>query len=226
MLLVSTDKAVDPTAVMGASKRLAELYCQALDADLAKSNGPRVMSARLGNVLGSAGSVVQIFDRQIQAGGPVTVTDPDAMRYFITIPQAADFLLSAAADSLSVGAMRGAVHVMEMGEPLLIADLARDMIRLAGQRPDVDIKVSFMGLRPGEKVSERLIAADEWVVERRTASGIFLVKASPRSLRVLDNALDQLIESARQRRDDDVRRSLMALASPPDAAADGAAKAG
>lgn len=226
MLLVSTDKAVDPTAVMGASKRLAELYCQALDADLAKSNGPRVMSARLGNVLGSAGSVVQIFDRQIQAGGPVTVTDPDAMRYFITIPQAADFLLSAAADSLSVGAMRGAVHVMEMGEPLLIADLARDMIRLAGQRPDVDIKVSFMGLRPGEKVSERLIAADERVVERRTASGIFLVKASPRSLRVLDNALDQLIESARQRRDDDVRRSLMALASPPDAAADGAAKAG
>lgn len=226
MLLVSTDKAVDPTAVMGASKRLAELYCQALDADLAKRNGPRVMAARLGNVLGSAGSVVQIFERQISAGGPVTVTDPDAMRYFITIPQAADFLLSAAADSLSAGALRGAVHVMEMGEPVLIADLARDMIRLAGFRPDIDIKVSFMGLRAGEKVSERLIAEGEWVAERRTASGIYLVKAPPRSLRMLENALDRLIEQARLRRDEAVRSALMALAAPPDASTDGAAKAG
>jgi O-antigen biosynthesis protein WbqV len=226
MLLVSTDKAVDPSAAMGATKRLAELYCQAVDAEQSKRGGPRVMAARLGNVLGSAGSVVQIFERQIADGGPVTVTDPDATRYFITIPQAADFLLLAASDSAVKGALRGAVHVMEMGEPIAIVDLARDLIRLAGHRPDTDIKVSFVGLRAGEKVSERLIAGDEWVAERRTQDGVYLVKAPPRALRVLDSAIDNLVEAARAHKDEQVRTVLHALVAPPDAAAGDAALAG
>jgi FlaA1/EpsC-like NDP-sugar epimerase len=225
MVLVSTDKAVDPTAVMGATKRLAELYCQALDSELGARKGPRVLAARLGNVLGSAGSVVQIFERQIAAGGPVTVTDPDATRFFITIPQAADFLLSTAADSLDPGAERGCVHVMDMGEPLKIVDLARDLIRLSGRRPDADVKVSFVGMRAGEKLTEELIARDEWVAERRPC-GIYMVKAPPRSLRMLENALDNLIEAARARRDDQVRTMLTALVAPQDAGAGVPAKAG
>lgn len=225
-LLVSTDKAVDPSAVMGATKRLAELYCQSLDMEQAKRSGPRVMAARLGNVLGSAGSVVEIFDRQIALGGPVTVTDPDAERYFITIPQAADFLLRACADCLDKGALRGGVHVLEMGDPVRIVDLARDLIRLSGRRPDVDVKVAFMGLRAGEKVAERLIARDEWVAERRQSSGMYLVKAPPRPLRMLENALENLIEAARQRNDEQVRTMLAALVAPPDAKAGDAAMAG
>jgi O-antigen biosynthesis protein WbqV len=226
MLLVSTDKAVDPSAVMGASKRLAELYCQAVDVEQAKIRGPRVMAARLGNVLGSAGSVVQIFERQIADGGPVTVTDPDATRYFITIPQAADFLLLAASDCQDPKAARGSVHVMEMGDPVRIVDLARDLIRLAGRRPDTDVKVSFVGLRAGEKVSERLIAADEWVAERRSKDGVYMVKAPPRALRVLEAAIDNLVEAARSRKDDQVRTVLHALVAPPETAAGDAALAG
>jgi len=162
MVLVSTDKAVHPTSVMGASKRVAERICQALDVDRRAAPGgegggtTRHITVRFGNVLGSAGSVVPLFRRQLARGGPLTVTHPEMSRYFMTIREAAELILQAAAHGVEHEALRGHIFVLDMGRPLRIVDLARQMIRLAGRTPDSDVKIVFTGLRPGENLHEEV----------------------------------------------------------------------
>ena len=159
MVMVSTDKAVNPTNVMGCSKRLAEIYCQSLGLAIEEGHHEgttKFVTTRFGNVLGSNGSVIPLFRQQIAAGGPVTVTDPRINRFFMTIPEACRLVLEAA--SMSTGSQ---IFVFEMGEPVKIVDLARRMISLSGFEPDKDIKIVFTGLRPGEKLYEEVLSNAE-----------------------------------------------------------------
>jgi FlaA1/EpsC-like NDP-sugar epimerase len=168
MLLISTDKAVAPSSVMGAGKRAAELVCQALDRrSAAAGDGCRFVAVRFGNVLGSTGSVVPLFQQQLAAGGPLTVTDREMTRYFMTTREAVELVLQAAALARRQP-QPGAVFMLDMGEPVRIVDLARQMIRLAGKQPDIDIKIVFTGRRPGEKLHERLHGPEE----RPTPAGV------------------------------------------------------
>ena len=158
-VMISTDKAVNPTNVMGASKRLAEIYVQSLSIAISKGEIPgktRFITTRFGNVLGSNGSVIPRFREQLEKGGPLTVTHPDIIRYFMTIPEACRLVLEA-----SVMGQGNEIFVFDMGTPVKIADLARRMIELAGLVPEKDIEIVYTGLRPGEKLYEELLATKE-----------------------------------------------------------------
>jgi FlaA1/EpsC-like NDP-sugar epimerase len=172
MVMISTDKAIDPVSVLGATKRLAEMYCQALDAGGRNGNltnggklPMRMIAVRFGNVLASNGSVVPKFKAQIEAGGPVTVTHPDMVRYFMTIREACDLVITAASHALGmvldVAQATTAVYVLNMGQPIKIVDLAERMIRLSGLEPGRDVDIVFTGIRPGERLNEILFAREE-----------------------------------------------------------------
>lgn len=197
MVMISTDKAVNPKNVMGATKRLAEAYCQALDLYSAKLEGAttRFFTVRFGNVLGSTGSVVPLFQRQLAAGGPLTVTHPDITRYFMTIPEAVQLILQAAAMGVRDGGDRGKIFVLDMGEPIKIVDLARQMIRLSGKRPDIDVKIKFVGLRPGEKLYEELLHSREELVPS-SQKGLLLGMPRAAELQLLRRDIDQLAQHA------------------------------
>ncbi len=193
-VLVSTDKAVRPTNVMGASKRVTELIMQSV-----QGNDTRLMAVRFGNVVGSSGSVIPIFRRQIEQGGPVTVTHPEINRYFMTIPEAAQMILQAGA--MGEG---GEVFILRMGIPVKIADMARDLIRLSGKEPDVDIKIIFTGLRDGEKLYEELITVGEDILPTGHEK-IMVLRSNyqpgegnilQESRKILGNKIDELTEDA------------------------------
>jgi O-antigen biosynthesis protein WbqV len=200
MVLISTDKAVDPTNVMGATKRLAESLIQS---EQTTGNGPRFSVVRFGNVLGSAGSVVPIFSSQIEHGGPVTVTHPDMERFFMTIPEAAQLVLHATATCADGQGRDARLFVLEMGAPVRIMDLARQMIALSGRR---DVEIRITGLRPGEKLTEALL--DETERSLPCAPNVMEVDSA---LRISSDHLARLETLATAGEDGEVRRALFDL---------------
>jgi FlaA1/EpsC-like NDP-sugar epimerase len=199
MVMISTDKAIEPVSMLGLTKRFAEMYCQALDHDLASQPGARprmrLISVRFGNVLASNGSVVPKFKAQIEAGGPVTVTHPDMVRYFMTIREACDLVITAATHALAPVRPDVSVYVLNMGQPVKIVELAERMIRLSGLQPGHDIDIVFTGMRPGERLNEILFATEEPTVEIGVA-GIMAAKPNEPPMQALRKwiaALEQAI---------------------------------
>lgn len=209
MVMISTDKAAHPVSIMGASKRIAESYCQSLDIEQRKLGGPRFVTVRFGNVLGSAGSVVPLFEKQIGAGGPVTVTHPEMTRYFMTIHEAVELVLQAA--TLGAGEVgQGGIVVLDMGQPVNILKMAKQMITLAGFTPDREIKIVITGLRPGERLTETLFQQDE---ELMGTSHESLMIAKPRvaDYTFVNRIIEQLVETA-LRHDDTAVLELIGVA--------------
>src|SRR6267378_1383385 len=201
MVMISTDKAIEPVSMLGLTKRFAEMYCQALDHEMvSRSDGKprmRLISVRFGNVLASHGSVVPKFKAQIEAGGPVTVTHPDMVRYFMTIREACDLVIMAAAHALAPVRPDVSIYVLNMGQPIKIVELAERMIRLSGLQPGHDIEIAFTGMRPGERLNEILFANEEPTIEIGIA-GIMAAKPNQppiQALRKWIEALQQAIEA-------------------------------
>lgn len=198
MVQVSTDKAVNTTNVMGATKRVAELYCQALDLAGDGAAGTRFMTVRFGNVLGSSGSLIPLFERQLARGGPLTVTDPAMQRYFMTTREAVELTLQASARGFEAKAGRGEIFVLEMGDPILIVDIARRMISLAGLSPGKDVEIEFVGTRPGEKLHEELFDQRERLIKDGHIPGVIRALPIPVSLALLRKRIAALEVAARR----------------------------
>jgi len=217
MVMISTDKAIEPISVLGATKRFAEMYCQALDADLTRradgvAKEPvrppmRLIAVRFGNVLASNGSVVPKFKAQIEAGGPVTVTHRDMVRYFMTIREACDLVVTAASHALGPTRSDVTVYVLNMGQPVKIVDLAERMIRLSGLEPGRDIEIVFTGIRPGERLNEILFAREEPVSEIGI-SGVVAARPVSPSLETMRAWLGELEQALRREERGSIYRVL------------------
>ncbi|MSO85833.1 MAG: polysaccharide biosynthesis protein [Rhodospirillales bacterium] len=225
MVLISTDKAVNPASVMGATKRAAEMYCQALD--LEGQTGTRFVTVRFGNVLGSTGSVVPLFQDQLARGGPLTVTHPEMARYFMTVREAVELVIEAAAsesscegtpdgvtrqhkDAVGKAAHKGTIFVLDMGIPVKIVDLARQMIRLAGLRPDRDVAIVYTGIRPGEKLHEELFHGAEPLAPSGIP-GIFVAAPRTQDRAALGQGIGAVARAAEAGDDAAVRGALRRL---------------
>jgi len=195
-VLVSPDKAVNPTNVMGVSKRIAEMVVQSMNSK-SKTN---FVAVRLGNVLGSRGSVIPLFKKQIEAGGPVTVTDPEMTRYFMTIPEASRLVIQAG--TLAKG---GEIFVLDTGEPVKIVDLAKNLIKLSDNTED-EIQIEFTGIRPGEKMYEELLGAEE-ILPNEVYEKIYI----GRTLEVDSEAIDYLISHFKSINNDELREAMMKI---------------
>ncbi|MGD0624811.1 MAG: nucleoside-diphosphate sugar epimerase/dehydratase [Thermodesulfobacteriota bacterium] len=215
-ILISTDKAVRPSSVMGATKRVAEMISSCYDC----CNPTRFVSVRFGNVIGSEGSVIHLFKKQIERFGPVTVTHPEISRYFMTIPEASKLILQAGA--LGEG---GEIFILDMGTPIRISKMARDLIRLSGFRPDADIEIKFIGLRPGEKLYEELITQGEGIV-RTDYEKIFVLKGNGCDRNWLNQKIEELVKLAHEQDGAGIKSKLkeivpeyqpfdMSLCAPP-----------
>ena len=202
-VFVSTDKAVRPTNVMGASKRVAEMLVQGQNAT--GGSRTRFMTVRFGNVVGSIGSVVPLFKKQIARGGPVTVTDPEMTRYFMTIPEACQLICQAGA--MGEG---GEIFLLDMGTSIKIDDMARDLIRLSGFEPDVDIKIEYVGMRPGEKLHEELITEGEGIVPT-DHDKIMVLKGNTCDLPSMNGKIDELIDIAEEQDGDIIKAKLKSI---------------
>ncbi len=200
-ILISTDKAVNPSNIMGTTKRVAEIYCQNLNARVKT----QFITVRFGNVLGSVGSVVPLFQAQLQQGGPLTVTHPDMKRYFMTIPEACQLILQA-----MVNGAGGEIFVLDMGEPIKISYLAEQMIRLSGKEPGKDISIEYTGLRPGEKLYEELFHASEQLVQTKHEK-LFKAKFRQVDWNDLTQTMRMLIKSSIEHQDDELLLLLKSL---------------
>ncbi len=207
MVQISTDKAVNPCNVMGATKKMGEAYAQALDLESATT---RFVTVRFGNVLGSSGSVVPLFKKQLERGGPLTVTHPDICRFFMTITEAVSLVLSASVHALRHPEERGRILVLDMGDQIKIVDVARQIIRLAGLQPDTDIKINYVGLRPGEKMYEELFDANEERVQTDSEK-ILAAVSQPMDSALLKRTVSTLEDAARKGDDTAVIRHLQAI---------------
>ncbi|MEO1712617.1 MAG: nucleoside-diphosphate sugar epimerase/dehydratase, partial [Bacteroidota bacterium] len=205
-VLVSTDKAVNPSSVMGASKRIAEIYVQSLDRSLAQEKkSPKFVTTRFGNVLGSNGSVIPLFKKQIRAGGPITITHPEMTRYFMTIPEACQLVMEAGA--MGKG---GEIFVFDMGKSIKILDLAKRMIRLSGLELGKDIHITFTGLRPGEKLYEELLNQAETTLPTHHKK-IMIAKVREYPFTEVAGKIDALLELIKEQNEERTVRAVKAL---------------
>ena len=203
-VLVSSDKAVRPANVMGATKRLAEMMVECINGN----SKTRFMAVRFGNVIGSSGSVIPLFQEQIARGGPVTVTHPDIIRYFMSVSEAAQLILQAGA--MGKG---GEIFLLDMGKPIRILDMARDLIRLHGYEPEACIPIQFAGLRPGEKLYEELITEGEEIVNTSHKKIMVLRGNHTRDLKILNDHIDELLAITRKYDGPIIKQKLQELIS-------------